>query len=547
MKKVLIILPLFLALTAGAADPQSRDDICSVADPALVSSKDIPLVPEYFFRPFPNSNSVAVASGNQNYFYNLDTGVATQIPGSYDALPLPGEKLWIYPGNGGSGLHFRKIKDGVDAGSEIFSDDNMQGYYQSAGKVASPTGGDRYRVIIDTSGGSGTVGFLFQDYDASADNIITPVNPNPKRLCGNLTGSHSLPMLSKDGGRIALLDISAGFTKIYTIDAATGNCTLERSLFQSTGKVDFSFDNKTITYHAINRMSSDDHAADGHWFKTPTGQMVANVWTTDLNTGLTKQISHFTESSALYPAFNSKGEILVRKFKADGGSTILTYDPSKEKRSIDPVNFGASSAACTPQDIKAVSLTVLGQLFADLCMDQNAKFPLQSKALFAMNLDKNSCHRLAQSFEANKGKVTEELKASDSNGALNVTALSKVNLKALLSACPQEVLSGPRNQIKMNKPKVKVDLTKIPAPLARCLTCHGKDSALPMPFDDVDGLKAQLQKHSKVHPGVMLLDEMRARVDGRSVPPANNLGAKALTDDETDEVMSWLTAQKKPH
>jgi hypothetical protein len=521
----------------------SRDEICSIADPALVSSKDIPLIPEYFFRPFPKSNIIAVAANSQNHFVNLDTGETVVVPGNYDALPLPDEKFWVYPT--GSQLNFQKLSSGHDGG-RVFSDPKMKGYYQSAGMVSNPNGGERYRIIIDSSDGA-SVGFLFQDYDPTSSGSIKPVYPNPKPLCKNLQGPYSLPMLSKDGTKIALLDVNAGHTNIYHINSITGNCTLQRALFQKTGKVDFSFDNNLITYHTVERMDADSITQHGNWLQTPRANMVANVWTMDLRTGVAKQITHFTDSSALYPAFNAKGQILVRKFRADGGSTILTYDPAKEPRSVDPLLF-TSTVACRQESDKFAALATLGQLFADLCMSSNASFSPQSKVLFVQNLDKNSCHRLAQTFESNKGKVLTELEQSNAKNQVDLHAASKLELKNLLQVCPQEDIKGPRNQItKQMRPASPPDLTKVPAPMARCLTCHGPNSALPMPFDNVGALKTRLMQPSKVHASVLLIDEMKNRVESRAVPPANNLGAKSLTDDETGEVLSWLNTVQNTH
>ena len=529
-----------LAATSGTT-PASRDEICSVADPALVHSKDIPLVPEFFFRPFPKSNVVAVASDSQNYFVNLSTGSAVKVPGNYDALPLPDEKFWIYPD--GTALHFQKLGSGGKDDGPVFTDPKMQGYYQSAGMVEKPGGGTRYRVMIDHSDGTNGE-FSFQDYDPTPDGKINPVNANPKPLCANLKGPHSLPMLSKDGKEIALLDVNAGHTNIYKINSLTGNCTIDKQLFQATGKVDFSFDNQSITYHTIEKMDAAGVSQHGMWFNTPSAKMVANVWSMDLKTGTTKQISHFTETSALYPAFNANGDILVRKFKANGGSTILTYDPKKEPRSIDPKLFGASSSQSCEDATKFNAVVSLGQLFADLCLPNTAGFSAQSKALFVMNLDKNSCHRLVQSWGMNKDKVVAELNASHSKD-IDMATVSKLDVDTLLQSCPQEDIGGQHSAIPLNEMNLPPpDLTKVPAAMNRCLTCHGPNSALPMPFNDVTALKKLLLGPSKTSPSETLIDEMSNRVGARSVPPANNLGAKSLTDDETNTVLNWLNGVK---
>jgi len=529
MKRLSLFAPLILMSVsiAFAKNPQGyRDEICSIADPALVGSRNISKNLEYYFRPFAKSNRIAMTANGKNYFLDLDNGHLENVPGSYDALPLPDEKFWIRPS--GRDLQFYQLNS-EDNTKMVFRDPEMKGFYQAAGLLTGTSGEARYRVIIDNTDGKDVSGLIFQDYDPTAQGGVKPVHPHPQQLCGNLSGAQSLPMLSKDGKMVSLLDVSAGHTKIYTIDSDSGNCTLLREIPQATGKVDFSFDGQEIAYHTVARMSAENVTVNG-WIPTPKADMVANAWTMNLKTGEMKQITHFTDTSALYPAFNAKGQILVRKFR-EHGSTILTYDPSLEHRSINSHIF-ESKAACAETSARYQALTILGQLFADLCVGENSAFSPQEKALFILNLDKVSCHRLAQSWESNKAKV----------------ALPNVTLETLLSVCPQETIEGPRNQIvKQLKASGPPNLLKTPAPLARCLMCHGPQSPLPMSFDHVEKLKGQLLAPSKIHPSVTLLDEMSGRVQGRSVPPANNLGAKSLTDAETNEVLDWLEALKTSH
>lgn len=531
IKFLLLIFPL---VASAQVSDQWRNNFCDVDQTKYVDEVFTNLEPEYFIRPFPISNKVAFGANGHNQFLDLDNGVVTQAPGSFDAMPMPDEKFWIYPD--GKSLHFATFPNGSEEVSELYSDPKMTGYYQSAGKLPADNGRDVYRVMIE---GADFGNYYARDYELTADKKIEPL-AEPIILCSNLEHQFSLPMLSKSGGKIAFLNNKTMTTQIYSIDTKTGFCKLAKDLGIKTGKVDFSYDDKSIAYHTVSVIAAavtEDFAKSG-WIIKPSEQMVSNAWVMDLQTNKVKQLTRFTNSSAMYPVFNRNGEVLLRKYQEKGAS-IVKINPAVEKRAL---KIAALADHCKQGDNSFQAAAALGTLLADLCL-QGSELDLSSRSLLVAGLNNKQCKALAKKWTTAWGKKSDLVKKG-----LPEDALAKLTVKDLEAVCPDGDTTGEKQKLAVPARDVaKVNLDVVPEQLTRCIACHGDDSEYPISFTDRDKLVTELHTPSKTFGGRTLLDEMVNRIQAGSVPPPNEKGVKALNDLDRPIALTWIEAfRKKP-
>jgi Tol biopolymer transport system component len=275
-------------------------------------------------------------------------------------------------------------------------------------------------------------GYSFKDY-SSQKNGIQALQKSATPLCQNMK-SISLPMLSKDGHFLAAFNAESQATEIFSIDSKSGACKFTQSLGINAGKVDFSFDGKSVTYAhiAVSSFNSNNGDTPG-WMRTPNGDMVANIYTQNLKTGETRALTHFTDSNVLYPSFNAKGEIIARKFDKDG-TEFLKLNPniiSSKKKKID-----VSKIACENMDKSTKVALSLGAIFLKYCDQNKENWEPDGIILLGSELSAQQCWALVKKW--GKEELLEDLgflKTSLVRKNLDSRALKDISSADLAAAC----------------------------------------------------------------------------------------------------------------
>lgn len=375
--------------------------LCARPEPAVIDSIKLNDTPEFFFRPYPRSNKIIYSRHEgENNFSNisldLGTGKKTKLPGGVDGFPSPDEKLLVVPIIS-NGLKRLAIYDLEKPTQQPFEDFAMIGYYQSCGVLEENLRSTTYRVMIDSPDVNA---FYFRDYKLKKnflgrDELYSEMN-RPLELCKSMRGELSLPMMSKDGKYLAAFNNKTQTTNIYTIDGTTGECTQPQNLGMTTGKVDFSFGGDLVTYSQIAVRSAANRLSDNYnWIRTPNAEMVANVYTRNLRTGETKALTHYHDTSVLYPSFNAKNEIIARKFQPDGVE-FVKLNPYVSERNIEL----KPDEKCW-FDKAFLKIFALGSTFLSYCAVSTnaAEWNTESIALLGKDLSKEQCYILADWWE----------------------------------------------------------------------------------------------------------------------------------------------------
>jgi hypothetical protein len=398
---------------------------CERPESAIIKSVKITENAEFFFRPFPISDRITYSANSHNYMLDLKTGKQSLLPGRYDGFPSPDEKFLIVA-QGNEGIKIFNINQ---TEKPVFEDKARTGYYQSCGVQKNSAGQNIYRIMLDNTSG----GYSIKDYKSDKNGQIEAVQSAAVPLCGNMK-SLSLPMLSKDGNFLAAFNAQDQVTQIFKIDPKSGSCRMTRSLGVNAGKVDFSFDGKSVTYAHIAVSSFNTKDGDtARWMRSPRSDMVANIYTQNLETGETRAITHFTRSNVLYPSFNAKGEILARKFDKDG-TEFLKLNPNiiaDKKKKID-----LSKIACENMDKNTKAALGLGAIFLNYCDQNRENWEPDGIILLGRELTSKQCQSLLTKWAKEESlEALTFLKGSLARKNLDPQVLKDISRSDLAAAC----------------------------------------------------------------------------------------------------------------
>lgn len=480
-------------------------EICFANQPGFVSETPVNEQPQFFFRPFPESNKAVYSTGQSYVILDLATGVKRRIPGSYDAVPTPDEEYMTIPEieseEKGDGFAFYEIGEYKEP---VLVDPELWGVYQSVAKLNN----GKYRVLMERDG------LYMQDYDLSEDDIKDARGfRTAKRVCGNISTTVALPMISKDGKRLSVLDAETSHTKIFKINPASGDCTLERDLGMGTGKVDFSFDNQSIVFHTYGLTEN------GQWFEVPSPNIVSNIYSMKLATGEIKKLTHLTNNNAVYPSFNKKGEVIVRQSDPlTGNAMFLKIDPKKESRSLPSKYFTSSESDCKVDPGYQVGLA-FGKMISALCLNDANEINPANMVLLSLSMSKEQCQALTQVWEKKQEYWISDLSSIKQADAKFLKELKKSDLEAF---CPKksEALKKPVQLQPLHKEKFEGSISAFLSNIQNyCIECHRPESAHPFPVDDLDAFSEKLRSKSTSNPSKSVLQEMIDRVANGVVPP----------------------------
>jgi hypothetical protein len=277
-----------------------------------ISEFKVNSIPTFFFKVSPDgkylaytlaSNSSQPGAGGVNILHNTLNNRETRIPGPWDPVFNHQSDYMTIPrrihGNTVN-YDFYLISEleqrGLSARS-LFTDTQFDGLYQSVGLISQHNNQYIFRVISE-----GNQNHKMRDYQFG-HNQITPIGPI-KYLCPGL--SLKLPMLSKNGQEIGALDTKSGKTTIYRIQS-NGQCTKLFDLGDKFGKVNFSYDNRYLTFHKYN--TNNPQITEG-FIAIPDSRTTSDIYLHDRVKKKLHRLTNNYNSNALYPEFLADGKIV---------------------------------------------------------------------------------------------------------------------------------------------------------------------------------------------------------------------------------------------
>ncbi len=243
----------------------------------------------YYSRPV-NDVFQSYYTGDKTYLF--DTLNLKEIPfqGAFDLIASPDARFLTLP----TRLRFFNAQSIFENPSNalnispIYQDDEMSDQYQSIGILEANT----YRVITAWSLEVAYKDFSFNE----TENTITPIG-NKTLLCPNLKAS--TPILSKDGtmiGGYLFGPEGTHTTHIIKVNTLDKTCQSVLDLGTRTSKVDFSYDNKFVTYIATNESQKVNLGA----------------YITRIEDGATWEFAGMKENEGIsFPSFKPNGNVLL--------------------------------------------------------------------------------------------------------------------------------------------------------------------------------------------------------------------------------------------
>ena len=295
--------------------------------PSLVKKTvHINKVPSFFFKvagdgkylsyTLPKNYSSQVGSEGTNYLVNTTSKVTTKIPGPWDPVFNVDSTLMTLPLKASRDVYYQtyKLKDlvseGVDA-SPIHTDKKFTGLYQSASILTRTNGQIKYRIIAENHNGKHSM----REYTQSLSDNSYAYDGELKQLCYNQT--IKLPMISKNGKEVGGIDMSTGTTSIFAI-SDDGSCRKVWDLDIKTGKVNFSFDSRYITYHLYNQGGNPSD-----YTPVPNAFYSSDIYIYDRVDRKTYQVTENTDANSLYPDFTRDGKL------------VFAYYPQNSDKGVD--------------------------------------------------------------------------------------------------------------------------------------------------------------------------------------------------------------------
>jgi hypothetical protein len=410
---------------------------------------NVDTAPSYFAKVTADGKYMCYIAGG-NIIMNLDTGGQVRIPGPYDPVPAPptGYDHRVHyvsavgdgdGSNSGMAIYdFQRVVSRIqgnqtaDSGARpLYLDHNNVDDYQSIGVVPGTTNHPVLRML--------TAGLTLHEYDTRDGN--DSIHVTSKAICGQ--GRYQLPMISKDGQELAAFDTQDSMTKILKINS-DGSCTEELNLGFATGKVEFAYNGRAITFH----VDSYNKNLSGIFSGVQYG-MVKNVYVLKLDrsggqlkAGALIPITHNTKpgNGSYYPSFTEDGKVVYVNGQAnpDGSQSysFVTVDPGLFSES----NIAATHCAnCGPADASNTNkgfTYALGRLWANVCSEVPERMDATDAAFFTLSMDPAACRKLVTDhWDQQKDKVRQDPGIVQTN-VMTAENLQNLRMEDLLAACP---------------------------------------------------------------------------------------------------------------
>lgn len=244
-----------------------------------------------------------------NHLLNTETGDNSVIPGPWDPVFVGDTGLMVMPISDSQVSYafysLNALVKYLDGTWPRGSAADVVGYYQSAGVLEHAANGDSHiRLIAEARTGAHPM----QDFVYGADHKTVAPTGAMTLLCPG--HQLKLPMLSKDGRFLGALDLATNTTGIFAL-GLDGSCSKAKDLGIKTGKLNFSYDNKKVTYHIYNRavIPGDEDHSDSY-VAIPDGDFVGDVFVMELETKVVTRVTANKSSNSLYPDFMADGTLV---------------------------------------------------------------------------------------------------------------------------------------------------------------------------------------------------------------------------------------------
>jgi hypothetical protein len=485
--------------------------LCNIEGPSVVKTVSVAMKPNFFFRYLTaNQTTYFSSSEKQNYMLDTNSNDLKKIPGIHDPVPLWGEDVVTVPkpaslrSGGGVAMEFYRISDIKQDGHlapAFYTDPQLNGVYQSIGQLGTPSA-DSYtnRVLTDDKGIS------FRDYQVKKVGeevvAITPVGP-VRNVCNNF--KIKTPMISKDGREVAGFDAKSGTTKIWRIDEKKDNCELVEDLGYATGKVDFSFDGRYLTFHMNSSLETYSGTPGflgiSRYSRRPSKSRTTNIFVYDRKERLLEQLTFNSAINSYFPVWDKLNHVVYINY-GNQGSMKFIVSSIGENGANDEYSMNAYCAeqshqrcAGTVDYKKALMRNLLGETWLKICTNVESINPHMAM-LTAKNIDQKKCKTIAEELYWGKTrtklnklvatsyfKYTKDLKRSLlvrwKNRKLMRQELEKLTAQDLLEVCELNQKTETTNIIPVQKTPAGLVILE-----QQCMSCHSN-----MPFENVTKLK----------------------------------------------------------
>jgi mono/diheme cytochrome c family protein len=343
-------------------------------------------------------------------------------------------------------------------------------------------------------------------------------------------------MISKDGSEIGVLDRRSGTTRIFRVDPTTGACTQTGDLGIKTGKVNFSFDGRKLTFHApplsIGQASNDNSAS-----------YTNQAYVYDRDTQRLTPLTHpgLRDESAQYPGFTRDGRVIFQRTIRRGSSSYersyVVMNPARS-RSI-PAPLSTSTPACF-RDVAQYydALTALGELWRKTCLIDSSGTAGRARAIpLALNLDPDGCRELVNRYY--NQEFIGWLNSQSGISAQTPGILAQLSPALLIAACPagaQTVQAGAPVVVGQAQQQTS---TVPPVIQQKCVGCHMQGSPGGfIPFDNLSALNSRAPtKSSSSEPSLRKEIERRIRAGASGRMP---IGGDELTATERQSITNYF-------
>lgn len=257
-RRFLICLSLLFANAAHAKQIQADDPLCRLKS-GMTEEHLLGTSLGYFAQPLgqnrimfmgvPEADGARYPGRTKAHVYNLVDRTIRNATSDIDPYPTPDGEFYVHP-NPTEFFASSDIERLGESAKPVGTFNDHLGWYESVGQFPdSKDGVTTYRVVTATVDKEMRLGSV-RDYRPAVDSKkpgrrkIVAVQPKPIPVCNNVASTIplALPILSRDGSRLSVMNTKTGTTQIYKLSMPSGHCTLEFDLGAATGKGAFSFD-----------------------------------------------------------------------------------------------------------------------------------------------------------------------------------------------------------------------------------------------------------------------------------------------------------------
>lgn len=377
-------------------------DLCSLNPASAEKRIKINGVPGFFFKVHPDGDLISFIEAEHNSMIDLNTGAEFSTTGVIDPVWSPDGHYMTTPTETGIAIYdgnkiIEDSKKGVHK-STPFSLSGMKGVYQSIGKVDG-----KYKMISDEDGMSISE---FESSPTGPKVLSTTAKP-----CSNIENlGTDLPMISKDGRFISVMDANTKSTKIFKLNGL--KCDLAMDLGFGTGKVSFNKDSSQIAFH-VDQFSEFQSG----YFSGVSADKVKNVVVLNLEETTDGKLSptswalasHHTKpgDGGYYPDFDKNGNIYYMEDVGNNFQFVKVNPKNLEFREMkDDLVFGKKHCVnCEAMKEKTESAhSILAKMWKDACKSDSMSGEL------VMGIAPEDCSKMVNDFYVpSLGKSKEDL------------------------------------------------------------------------------------------------------------------------------------------